>query len=136
MPSNSNVSDEVRQFVFECIDSVEQLEILLLLTSNRTKEWSAQETSKELRSSENSVEKRLESLCAMGFVTKSSTDPYRYHYNPKTERIENVIAELAIVYKEKRHRVLELIFSPMKKARAFANAFRVSNSEKCGDENG
>jgi predicted transcriptional regulator len=129
-----DIPDDVRQFIFDSIDSVEQLEILLLLSANPSRKWEAQAISAELRSTKTSVENRVESLVALNLV---ASDKEGYQFSPKNEADAKVVAQLPEIYKIMRHSILELIFSPMKKARAFANAFRVKNrTDKTGDDNG
>jgi hypothetical protein len=115
----------VRQFIFEQIDSVEQLEVLLLLHSDRNKKWSVAEVMQTLKTNDTSVAKRLASLKAADLLEQCGTDPDLYRYSPKTPEIDSTINALEDAYKVMRHRIFELIFSPMKKARNFADAFIV-----------
>ena len=50
--------------------------------------------------------------------------------------IRDVVSDLADSYSIIRHKILELIFSPMKKARTFAEAFMVHPAKKKEDEDG
>lgn len=130
-----NIPAEVKDFIFRYIDSVEQLEILLLLFSDAQKWWSSTEVSDFLRSNKNSIEKRLELLIAQKLVVQDSESECSFH--SADERLTKVIGALSEVYKIHKYRILEMIFSPMKKSRDFADAFRLTNpKEDKGDRNG
>lgn len=120
--------------MFEYIDSVEQLEILLLLAADRQKQWTAEGLAQHLRSNRNSVEQRLSLLLARGLVSSTGNV---YQFSPQSDTVVATVNAVAGAYKTHRHRVMELIFSPMKKARDFSDAFRVTSyTKKKGDENG
>lgn len=124
----------VKDFVFQYIDSVEQLDILLLLCSDQNKLWTADELSAFLRSSRNSIEKRMTSLENLKLVSRDGDD---YRYTPETESLNQTIKELGEIYKVHRYRILEIIFSPMKKGRDFADAFKITGpKEPKGGTNG
>lgn len=128
-----DISENVRQFIFSYIDSVEQLEVLLLLRSRPGEIFTARKVAEEMRSTDASVSIRLSSLVNAGMIEGDSTQGFKYL--PKNEELTQVLTDLSEAYRVLRHRVLELIFSPMKKARNFANAFVVSKP-KSEDENG
>lgn len=121
----------VSAFIFGYIDSVEQLEVLLLLHGEPTRAWTTDELTREMRSNPNSIIQRLRPLCSSGLV-ECIDDHYRYA--PKDETLHEAVQLLSVVNKTHRHRVLELIFSPMKKARLFADAFVLGRKEE--DEDG
>lgn len=133
--SENDIPKAVRDFVFEYIDSVEQLEILLLLESDSDKTWTASELNSQLRSNLNSVEKRLSLLLSQNLVNKSEEDHYSISLQSK-DTLET-IRSLADFYRGHRYRILEMIFSPMKKSRDLAEAFRLSPTKTTkGDSNG
>lgn len=140
MPA-SNFPEIVRQIVFEHIDSVEQLEVLLFMRQNRTNAHDSRQVSGALRSNPQSALNRLITLEASGFLIKENEC---FRYEPRTVELDNAVAQLAEIYKVRPHKIFELIFSPLKKGRQFADAFLVSPpkgtsgnpSKKESDENG
>lgn len=130
-----SVPEKVRMFIYEYIDSVELLEILLLLSSDCSKHWSATSISQELRSSPGSIEKRLVSLERLQLIrlVPGSTNYFECVADQETLQL---IHEIDSAYKVQRHRILELIFSPMKKARNFADSFKLGSKPKRGDSDG
>ncbi len=134
MPDN-DIPKTVRDFVFEYIDSVEQLEILLLLESDSKKSWSLAELSGLLRSNLNSVEKRISLLLAQGLIIKNEESHFSFFLEDAD--LNQTIHSLADIYKVHRYKILEMIFSPMKKSRDLAEAFRLSPAKpNKGDSSG
>jgi len=129
MMSDNEVPENIKIFIFKNIHSVEQLEILLYLRKIE-KGLTEQQISSELRSTSASVSNRLISLQEMNLIKKIGTE---YKYAPETEELKQLIDLLDETYKLKRQTLLELIFSPLKKARHFAEAFIITKNSKKGD---
>ncbi len=125
--------ESVRQLVFEHIDSVEQLEVLLYMRLHREVGCNSHSLSAELRSNPQSVLNRLTSLEEQGLVScaepDARTELSKFSYAPRTEDLDAAVAELAEIYKVRPHKIFELIFSPLKKGRQFADAFLVGPSK-------
>lgn len=125
------ISEEVKQFIAERIDSVELLEVLLFLRAKPDREWGAEEISKELRSSTVSIAKRLADLHTRELLFLKETSPPLYRYNPRTNKLMVAVNALARAYEMSRARVIDLIFSkPADKLRHFSDAFRLRKEEK------
>lgn len=124
---------EVEEFVFNYIDSVEQLEILLLLSSSPEKVWSSEEVNQRIKSSESSVVQRLEKLASQGLVAVAQPNPARYQYRAATSELSAAVEALAVAYKERRLKVLQCIFSkPLSSLRIFADSFKIRKDSKDG----
>jgi len=121
MRESHALPSDVESFISYCIDSVEQVDILLLLSSSRDREWTIDEVSEHLRSSPRSVGLRLGSLVAHGLAARNGM-LFRYAASPSDDAL---VQRLAQVYVERRSAVINGIFSerpdPM---RSFAEAFR------------
>lgn len=112
--------------IAESIDSVEQLEILLLLRSEPEKAWSAEEIDSRIKSSLSSIRSRLAGLEKYGLVHRSDD---RHRYDPAPE-VQIAVDELAVAYDESRYTVIDLIFAkPDDKLSLFARAFRLRGSD-------
>jgi predicted transcriptional regulator len=130
------IPENVRTFIFENIDSVEQLEVLIYIRLHSGSWCKVQEIAGEMRSTSDSVELRLQSLKRAMLVEQDTVHAEQYKYVFRSE-VDSVISTLIDEYNLRRHRVLQLIFSPLKKGRDFADAFRVSKPNKdSGDNNG
>jgi hypothetical protein len=123
MTKPADLPQDVVDFILKNIDSVEQLEILLLLRETAPRIWTHDELSHSLHSTNSSIEKRLSDLCSKGFVRcESKTSTYNTGSDDSEKTIQNVIE----TYKTKKTRVIELIFSkPNPSLIGFANAFKL-----------
>jgi hypothetical protein len=120
----SEIPSEVKQFVTKYITSLDQLEILLLVSALPDREWSADAVYKVVMSNPGVVAERLENLVKAGLLKCSGTPPL-YSYGPRTAELGNQVAALSAVYKTKRHKVIELIYvQPADSIKAFADAFK------------
>lgn len=128
-----DISERVRSFIFEHIDSVEQLEVLLFLRKNCERPCTAEEITNELRSNLTSVSGRLNVLKSKNLIKEENSS---FQYN-NIQEIEDLLIEVAEEYKVRRTLILELIFSPLKKMRNFADSFVFNPSDKKkGDNDG
>ena len=128
--TTSDVPESVQQFIFEAIDSVEQLDVLLLLRNKRDRAWSSASVNAEIRSSTQSVMNRLIALEQLGLLVRLMDGSETFRYEPKTSELDAMVAALAEVYRIRPQKIYELIFSPLKKSRHFAAAFVFKSAVK------
>lgn len=126
------IPEDVREFIFEHIDSIEQLDIMMLLRSHRERFWTAQQVSVELRTNAESAANRLNLLRTIGILDVKDPSEPSYRYNPSPE-IDHVVRKLGEEYKIRPHKIYELIFSSLKRARKFLNAFTMRDKKEDGD---
>jgi DNA-binding IclR family transcriptional regulator len=118
---DGEVSVEVRDFIARHIVSIEQLEVLLLLTETEDRAWTARELNERLRSQEASIAKWLAALQAQKMVTVTDQ---RFRFAPADVTLRRQVAALAEAYRSRRIKVIELIFSkPNETLRSFVDAF-------------
>jgi hypothetical protein len=128
--STNGLPDIVRDFIIEHIDSVEQVEILLLLRQKTGRTWTAESMARELRIAAGSAGTRLSDLKRLGFVVAVDGAPGEYRYAPRTPELDEKVRGLAEAYSERRVTVINLIFSkPIDTIRTFADAFRLRRDE-------
>ncbi|HEX6644412.1 MAG TPA: hypothetical protein VF037_07035 [Gemmatimonadales bacterium] len=124
------IPDDVVAFLAQSIDSVEQLEVLLLLHQNPATEWTAETVARHLYREPTSVGRRLGVLRLLGLLQASDDEVPTFRYAPRTETIDGTVGRLAQAYSERRVTVLGLLASkPMDHVRAFADAFRIRREE-------
>lgn len=117
------------------IDSIEKLEVLLLLRSRAEREWTASEVALELRITEASSAARLADLSSSQLLVSDGGSPPSYRYSPVHSEDVRSISELATTYAERRVSVITFIFSkPQERVRGFADAFLLR--KRRGDEQG
>lgn len=125
----ARIPEEVRNFLLQCIDSVEQLEVLLLLHRTPEQDWSPETVAQALYSNADSIRRRLAGLHANGLLASTASSSYRYQ--PKTSALDATVRLLADTYRERRVAVITVIASkPMENVRAFSDAFRLRKKDK------
>lgn len=121
--AQTGVPTEVRRFITAEIDSVGQLEVLLLLRGAPDKDWTAQEVARALVSQQDSAASWLARMEIRGLL--SVTDG-AYRYAPATAEMARTIDRLAEAYAHYRVAVIGLIFSkPAEHVTLFSDAFRI-----------
>lgn len=97
----------VHQFLEEHIDSVEQLEALILLSEEPGRAWTATEVSERLRTSGGSVLIRLVALVERGLLQQRG-DTFAYLMTGTADRR---MRDLAACFKSHRVAVIQAIFT-------------------------
>lgn len=119
-------SDELEKFIAAEINSLEQLEILLLLSGNPHKWWTATGVYEVIKSSVQSVHDRLNEMADRGLLNKEADSEVRYQFSPKNEQVWKVTSELRDAYKERSVKVVQAIYNkPPDAVQEFARAFRL-----------
>jgi hypothetical protein len=120
---DSDLPPAALDFITRYIVSIEQLEVLLAVYSEPTRDWSAREINDRLRSQEASILKWLDALVGMRVVNVAGE---RYRYAPLHEDMNRQIAALADAYRTRRIKVIEVIFSkPNESLLSFMRAFEL-----------
>lgn len=124
--AEADIPDEVKRFLAEYIDSLFQLEVLLLLQARPEVSWTAEQVDRETRIGLESVKALLAGFAQIGFLSVSKGPDLSYRYQPATDELDQVIKLVATAYKERRVKVTSFIYSsPLDKIRSFAEAFRI-----------
>lgn len=113
------------QFIAEAIDSIETLEILLLLHRSPETFWAPSAVESHLGLKKGIAEKRLAGLAQKRLAVRGE-ESGGYRYRPENDERRKIVAELAAAYSDKRASVVNTVFSEnLARLRAFANAFKV-----------
>jgi hypothetical protein len=120
--SNAPVPAEVQQFILECIDSVAQLEALLLLRDNPERSWTARDVAQRLYIGEADVAPLLQHLVACKLA---ATDGALFRYFVEDDARRDLVERVALAYKRYLVPVTQLIHGKSLNIRKFADAFRV-----------
>ena len=122
---HDNFPPELKQFIEHHIESVPQLEALLLLRREPQRQWEAAEIAKALYIPEDVASSLLAEFGRRGFAVLAPPTTVRYTYRTRDEESDRLIDQLASVYQERRVAVISLIYSkPLHKVQTFADAFR------------
>ncbi|MGH7214793.1 MAG: hypothetical protein ACREIT_08515 [Tepidisphaeraceae bacterium] len=128
-----DISEEVKGFLTEHIDSVMQLEVLLLLHADTRKQWQPADVARELRVETEWVAVELSRMCARQLLSCTTGPDPLYRFDPRTPGVSRAVADLAKAYVDRRVTVIGLIFAkPTDKIRSFADAFRIRKEKGDG----
>lgn len=117
---------DVRVFIAGHISSIAELEMLLLLRSDPTKNWDVAEISKALYATPEMAAGQLASLQGRGLLIASEEPEIRYQYQPGSPELEDMVNRLAELYRDRRVSVITVLYSePVNKVQTFADAFKL-----------
>jgi hypothetical protein len=118
------ISEELQAFIRTHLRSVWELELLLLVSRDPVRSWSAEELNRELRSSLGLISQILSKLEHAGLVT--ATDDQKYRYQPRSAEIEQVVRQLEEAYAARPLTIVRAILAgPNEKIQTLADAFKV-----------
>lgn len=122
----TGISAEVRNFLADHIDSVLELELLLLLRANPQRSWTRAELAHELKIDVAWAAEQLARLATRKILSRSDDAEPQYRYTPATRAMDDIIAAVADTYASHRVTMIGLIFSkPTSTLKSFADAFRI-----------
>jgi DNA-binding IclR family transcriptional regulator len=120
------IPEDIERFILEKIDSVAEMEALILLRSDAEALWSVVSLAKRLYIAEEQTAKILDHLCAEGLLTTSSDEHPGYRYQPKSLELQNSVDRVAEIYTKHLVPISNLIHSkPRARVQEFADAFRL-----------
>jgi hypothetical protein len=124
MPESPELPQTVRQFVLRHLDSVAELEALLLIRSEEGRPWGAPALAARLYIDERAADHVLTALHRRGLVATADDEGYRYA--PGSDTLRAGVDELAQSYPRFLIPITQLIHSkPQSALREFADAFRL-----------
>ena len=131
--SQEDLSAEARKFLADHIESVLELEALLLLAADPNRTWTAIDVARELRVDPGWAGPQLSRLCGRGVLACDSDPQPHYRFAPSSPKMEQAVRDLASAYATRRVTVISLIFAkPTDKLKSFADAFRLRREEDLG----
>lgn len=120
--TTSRLPIDVKTLLTDHIDSVGQLEALLVFFNNPTTLWTASSLSFELRSHETMMAQQLITLRKSGFIDELRDGEFAL---TKDEKVLKKISLLRDAYKEMSVSVIAFIYEkPNDKLKGFADAFK------------
>ncbi|MBC7818924.1 MAG: hypothetical protein IAG10_18710 [Planctomycetaceae bacterium] len=132
--AEADISPAVRDFIVEHIDSILQLEVLLLMYADRVHARTAADINREFRIDTQWLDRQLTRMCAAGILNCTTTsDVFSYQYQPTNAEMHDAIAGLVETYATRRVSVVSLIYSkPVDRLKHFADAFRLRKDRNDG----
>jgi predicted transcriptional regulator len=118
------ISEGVKTFIREQIQTVPKLEVLLLLHRQQSRAFTLAEVAKELGFEHDTAQEQLTSLEAIGLI-ETNQDKSNYRYHPVNPTIGSIVDRLAIAYPRQRVPILSAILAKdPNKVRRFVEAFK------------
>lgn len=119
-------SNDVKQFIEQNVESLAQLEMLLLMRQDPGRAWDAAEIAKALYIPPEMAESFLLDFTRRGYIQTNLPTTMRFVYGPLDENLSRLIDEVVTAYQERRVAITSLIYSkPLNKVQTFADAFRL-----------
>ncbi|HEY1922150.1 MAG TPA: hypothetical protein VGG44_05240 [Tepidisphaeraceae bacterium] len=129
----AEIPEPVRAFIAAHIDSVVQLEILLLLHQSSSRAFAAEDVARELRIEPAWAGPCLADLSARGMLVAGDGADPKYRFQPSSPGLQETIDQVSVAYATHRVRVTTLIFAkPPGALRSFSDAFRIRRDRSNG----
>ena len=127
---SEGVPPRVSDFILAHVDSIELLEVILMLAAQPGTAFTTVEVSDHLRTAPSSAANRLTMLRDHKLVDVLPGDRYRVRADPELAKL---LGEVAQAYRDWRLKVVTLIYSrPSDVVRVFTNAFLLKKGPKDG----
>ena len=124
------IPEDVRRFLLRWIDSVVQLEALLLLRDNVGSEWSLPSVAARLYLESEEVAPLLTRLCADGFLVVTDAPAAQYRYRPSSPDLAAMVDRVAKEYAKHLVPITKLIHDkPRMRVQQFADAFKLRKKD-------
>ena len=124
--AKQHISQDLKKFIKEKIQTVLRLEVLLLLHHQQTRSFTVAEVANELGFEKEDVNGQLTALETIGVVVESNLDKHKYRYQPVNEALRSMVDQLAVGYSKQRVPILSVILAEhTDRTRLFAEAFRI-----------
>jgi len=122
--SEAEIPTNVRRFLHDQIESVVQVEVLLLMQAEPTRAFGSTDLVQALRVEPAWAAAQLSDLCGRGILAEAG--PGSYRYAPRAAEVADAVTGLARAYADRRVTVIGLIYAkPSEPLRSFADAFRL-----------
>jgi predicted ArsR family transcriptional regulator len=122
---------QVDRFIIEQIDSVPQLEALLLLFNSQPKTWSADEMANSLYVRNEAASKILESLLLRNLIAVCPGGTNLFFYSPGNHGRNSLLEAVDAIYRKEVVRISSIIHSKgSPSVRDFARAFRIKKDQE------
>jgi hypothetical protein len=128
--SEDLIPQSVCLFIEKNIDSIAELEALLLIQRDPRKDWAPELLAERLYISLEKTEEAMSRLHSIGLIGVKKGNPVTYRYEPSSPELEQVVGEIVDAYSKYLIPVTNLIHSkPQSRVQQFADAFRLRKKE-------
>jgi len=125
MPDGAPSREQIDRFLVDQIDTVPQLEALLLVWNRRPKKWYCSEIAKALYISQELARDVIRHLVQHGLLERAEDGVDSFELRSGSDEMDRLLAGLDAMYRRELVRVSNLIHEKASRAvRDFASAFR------------
>ena len=118
--------DDVRRFLDENIESLEQLEILRLLSEDLGREWTAAELGSEIQTEPADAAAHVTALANRGLLTATSGGGATARHGTRSPELDASLARVLTAYRERPVSMIKLVYARAnERLKAFSDAFRL-----------
>ena len=123
--TKQHISEDLKSFIKEKIQTVPRLEALLLLHNQQSRSFTVAEVANELSFENEAAKDQLTALEMIGVVVQSNTGQPNYRYHPLNATLRSMVEQLATGYSKQRVPILSVMLAEHHdRTRLFAEAFR------------
>jgi hypothetical protein len=120
---------DVQRLIATCIDSVETMEILILLRRSPDSFWSGEAVAAQLGIKPEVAERKLGALTNAGLLARGFQSG-AFRFAPSDDALRQTVDQLAETYANRRINVLNAIYSEnLNRLRAFSDAFKLKKED-------
>ncbi len=128
------VPEELQELLREHVESIDQLEVLALLSQQAPRGWAPEEVSAQLRLPGSTARAALQHLCGVGLLTVAALDTEEFSYRPVSPELRERTERLIRLYAVERAAVMRLLSSnAIARLRAGALSAFVSAKKEGGE---
>ncbi|MBI3964713.1 MAG: hypothetical protein HY329_03675 [Chloroflexi bacterium] len=122
--TNDEIPEDVKRLISDRIDSVAQLEAIVLLHASPEQEWRLETVASRLYVSPRDATELLAILRQRGLLVASGDTEVVYRYGPSSDELARTVDRLVETYKQRLIPITKLIHSkPSRNVQRFADAF-------------
>lgn len=126
--AKQHMSEGVKRFIREKIQTVPRLEVLLLLHREQSRPVTLEEVTNQLGCEDDTARDQLAALEVIGLV-ETNVDKSQYKYHPADATHASIVDRLAVAYKKQRVPIISAILAKEpNKVRRFTEAFKLARS--------
>src|SRR5688572_12381120 len=127
--ANMQLTPGLTRFIDEHVDTLEKLELLMLLLESPDRWWDAAIAAQTLRTTVGAARQMLERFAAQNLLEIRVTGDVRYRYQPGDGQLAELAREFAHAYRVNRLGVVRLVTEGRQPLRDFADAFRIRRDD-------
>lgn len=117
---------DVLDLIARHLDSMEQVQALLILRREPSRHWRVDEIADEVRASPEKVAVDLAILHRNQLVSVEPGEPKSYRYSPATAALQTTVDNLEIAYNTRPVTLVKALYDrPARSIQSFADAFRL-----------